>query len=179
MKNVLSLLLTCFISLVATSSYAATVNGSLTVGGVYVFDDTDTSNTTIALTTVWSSGPEGNVVGTIDGSPVGTGGVTANLDSFSAVNGFFVVEGWTLDLSSLLVNGPATGATFLNLSGAGVLTGHGFEATEAIWTFSAENATSYSMKVTAEGIPAVPVPAAIWLFGSGLLGLVGVARRKA
>jgi len=28
------------------------------------------------------------------------------------------------------------------------------------------------------GVPAVPVPAAMWLFGSGLLGLVGVARRK-
>ena len=27
-------------------------------------------------------------------------------------------------------------------------------------------------------ISAVPVPAAVWLFGSGLLGLVGVARRK-
>jgi hypothetical protein len=27
--------------------------------------------------------------------------------------------------------------------------------------------------------PTVPVPAAVWLFGSGLLGLVGVARRKA
>ena len=26
--------------------------------------------------------------------------------------------------------------------------------------------------------PAVPVPAAVWLFGSGLLGLVGMARRK-
>jgi hypothetical protein len=26
--------------------------------------------------------------------------------------------------------------------------------------------------------PSVPVPAAVWLFGSGLLGLVGVARRK-
>jgi hypothetical protein len=25
----------------------------------------------------------------------------------------------------------------------------------------------------------VPLPAAVWLFGSGLLGLVGVARRKA
>jgi hypothetical protein len=25
----------------------------------------------------------------------------------------------------------------------------------------------------------VPMPAAIWLFGSGLLGLIGVARRKA
>lgn len=32
---------------------------------------------------------------------------------------------------------------------------------------------------TAPGAPAVPVPAAVWLFGSGLLGLVGVARRKA
>jgi hypothetical protein len=28
------------------------------------------------------------------------------------------------------------------------------------------------------GVTAVPVPAAVWLFGSGLLGLIGVARRK-
>lgn len=28
-------------------------------------------------------------------------------------------------------------------------------------------------------IPGVPVPAAVWLFGSGLLGLVGIARRRA
>ena len=28
-------------------------------------------------------------------------------------------------------------------------------------------------------VSAVPVPAAVWLFGSGLLGLIGVARRKA
>lgn len=26
--------------------------------------------------------------------------------------------------------------------------------------------------------PAVPIPAAVWLFGSGLLGLVGIARRR-
>lgn len=31
---------------------------------------------------------------------------------------------------------------------------------------------------TTEAPSAVPVPAAVWLFGSGLLGLVGVARRK-
>ena len=28
------------------------------------------------------------------------------------------------------------------------------------------------------GVKVVPIPAAVWLFGSGLLGLVGVARRK-
>jgi hypothetical protein len=27
-------------------------------------------------------------------------------------------------------------------------------------------------------IGAVPIPAAAWLFGSGLLGLIGVARKK-
>jgi hypothetical protein len=28
------------------------------------------------------------------------------------------------------------------------------------------------------GVPDVPIPAAVWLFGSGLLGLIGIARRK-
>jgi hypothetical protein len=32
--------------------------------------------------------------------------------------------------------------------------------------------------ITAGSVPSVPVPAAAWLFGSGLVGLVGVARRK-
>jgi hypothetical protein len=27
-------------------------------------------------------------------------------------------------------------------------------------------------------VSSVPVPAAVWLFGSGLLGLIGIARRK-
>ena len=31
---------------------------------------------------------------------------------------------------------------------------------------------------TVQSLAAVPVPAAVWLFGSGLLGLVGMARRK-
>ena len=37
---------------------------------------------------------------------------------------------------------------------------------------------SWSITGTTDAPPAVPVPAAVWLFGSGLLGLVGVARRK-
>ncbi len=36
--------------------------------------------------------------------------------------------------------------------------------------------TPLSLDITP--VSAVPVPAAVWLFGSGLLGLVGVARRK-
>lgn len=34
------------------------------------------------------------------------------------------------------------------------------------------------MVLMVESVQPVPVPAAVWLFGSGLLGLVGIARRK-
>lgn len=37
--------------------------------------------------------------------------------------------------------------------------------------------TPYAVRMTGT-IQAIPVPAAAWLFGSGLLGLVGIARRK-
>lgn len=33
--------------------------------------------------------------------------------------------------------------------------------------------------LTAIDMPAVPIPAAVWMFGSGLIGLIGLARRKA
>jgi len=36
----------------------------------------------------------------------------------------------------------------------------------------------YAWAVQSGNVSAVPVPAAIWLFGSGLIGLVGVSRRK-
>ncbi len=36
----------------------------------------------------------------------------------------------------------------------------------------------YPWAVQSGDVSAVPVPAAVWLFGSGLIGLIGVARRK-
>ena len=36
----------------------------------------------------------------------------------------------------------------------------------------------YAWAVRSGDVAAVPIPAAAWLFGSGLLGLIGVARRK-
>ena len=38
--------------------------------------------------------------------------------------------------------------------------------------------TKGKYKTTGLAVTSVPVPATAWLFGSGLIGLVGVARRK-
>ena len=45
-------------------------------------------------------------------------------------------------------------------------------------SFSVKSATYDSWAVYSGDVSPVPVPAAVWLFSSGLLGLIGVARRK-
>lgn len=59
-----------------------------------------------------------------------------------------------------------TDATQYNDSGLGFIGGFGFTGGGSTATIS-----SYQPAV-------VPVPAAVWLFGSGLLGLIGVAQRR-
>ena len=47
----------------------------------------------------------------------------------------------------------------------------------AVSTNNLPSGVFYDNLVFAE-VSQVPVPAAVWLFGSGLIGLVGVARRR-
>jgi len=61
-----------------------------------------------------------------------------------------------------------TDANYFDLSGAFIITaGNDF------------GATSFSTRLLNVSAPsAVPLPAAVWLFGSGLIGLLGISRRK-
>ena len=97
---------------------------------------------------------------------------------FGTTAGTGDMAGIRFDIDNLLVTtGYTSGAA---LSGAFTLTSSTFASLGLTpgsyeWTWgSGASADSFTLNVGA-----VPVPAAVWLFGSGLLGLVGIARRKA
>ena len=48
----------------------------------------------------------------------------------------------------------------------------------AAWWYQDDSAATGEINVLVEPPSAVPIPAAAWLFGSAILGLLGVARRK-
>ncbi len=106
-------------------------------------------------------------------------------NSYAAPSGSitgFIGGGWGYTLGS----GAAWGAGFNNsltgLSGGMKMSFAAIDlGTDAVsmntfagtWSVNAANGTLNYTTVSA-----VPVPAAVWLFGSGLLGLVGISRRK-
>ncbi len=95
----------------------------------------------------------------------------------SAIFGVMTKTG-TLADSDFLIN---TGVTYLNpgqrgLEGGDDVTITGLNTIEVDWR--AGSPGDYIRVLTDFSPAAVPVSAAVWLFGSGLIGLIGIARRK-
>lgn len=70
------------------------------------------------------------------------------------------------------------GITHVGLSLTNILTATSGTGTGE-YAFIQKGAVGGAVGIRVSTIPAVPVPAAFWLFASGLVGLVGLARRRA
>ncbi|GMQ88171.1 MAG: hypothetical protein BMS9Abin08_1398 [Gammaproteobacteria bacterium] len=94
-------------------------------------------------------------------------------DAFSlTINGTTLSVAMTLDTGDKITGGAQLNAIAIDLNDFGVAAD---AAISSIDVGLARGGASFALAGT---LVAVPVPAAVWLFGSGLLGLVGVARRK-
>jgi len=105
--------------------------------------------------------------------PSSWGPLTSPADDITVDSLFFNGTGYT----------PATGVG-ISSDGSGLTAGSITLAGTAIFSF-APLAGKDQVTITSGGtylgdwtVAPVPVPAAVWLFGSGLLGLVGFARKK-
>jgi len=98
---------------------------------------------------------------------IATFGTAGSLNTMGTANlGNIAYGGSNGDLLALLNAGSGVNtATFQFTSPMSL--------TDLFTTNSTTTSTSFSGSITA-----VPVPAAVWLFGSGLLGLTGAARKK-
>jgi hypothetical protein len=129
-----------------------------------------------------------SVVGSFDGSVLTSGTGTVLFDKLNPGNTFKVTAG---DFSFTEMNDIdyTTGGTPSLTLTSGSLPGFDFVADIGVLGFFNSQGGVFNGDDDEFGIIAgtwtrfemtvVPVPAAVWLFGSGLLGLVGIARRKA
>ncbi len=178
MKSVIKVISICFLSIISLNANAISVlpiNGSFGITGALTTTPTAPSDLTavsaIALSTVFGSYTGSNDTSNVTFFSTGSGGAAENLTGSLTGNNFFSIEGWNFQLTSLTVIDQTS--TLLSLKGNGILSGTNYLDTNATWSFSTASLSSYNMS-----IQTVPVPAAVWLFGSGLLGLVGIARRR-
>ena len=143
------------------------VGSSRTRTQMWVFNDAESESFQLNF---WRGGgsPDGDIQfthsdGTIIGhswNPPATGKMRINR-SGSAFTAYYWSGSW-LSLGSMNgFTGDMHFALNANTAGGSVL--------DVRWD---------NVSITADMISSVPVPAALWLFGSGLIGLVGIARRK-
>ena len=103
----------------------------------------------------------------------------------------FINNAGTIDNALGTVNGIAVTALPSTVTGDFIVATIQFQAVGLNTTNSILSLTEFAGNPWASGgsgitplnfvngnVAVVPVPAAVWLFGSGLLGFVGVARRK-
>ncbi len=111
---------------------------------------------------VSSAAPD--TVGTADGImhfTIGSSQIGGKIDfAWGTTTGIRVVNVWNIN---------ADGSLTTAVTGAPGMENGPFPGFNAVFNLTSPGLITPS---------AVPVPAAVWLFGSGLLGLVGVARRK-
>ena len=105
------------------------------------------------------------------------------INTWTFVNDFGTIDNVNGNLSEVKVSEfPGIAGNFIIASIEFMAVGFGTSTlglTESTGNPWASDGSTINPTLVNGSVQVVPVPAAVWLFGSGLLGLIGMARRKA
>jgi len=170
------------LGLASTSANAVLIDGTLELAGGWTPIDIGSSATTIDAATGIDFTGDQSVVVASSGDLTMAYLAPATMTDFQfnplSPNPVTVwsVGGYSFSMDNVTIG--AQDATDLILSGTGTITGGGFDPTQGTWEFSGQTASDITFSWSSSNATVIPIPAAVWLFGSGLIGLIGVARRK-
>jgi len=165
----------------AFATSVTSFSGSITATGAstVVAATDELVDTYVTANTIGSTLGLGFVSGTLvnsTGNDLVLFGVGTVDDSFDLTIGAITQSLIAIDSGFLTPNGLRLNAVAVNLDDFSIGVDGIF--TNILLTFQ-DTSSEFALAGALNPPPAaVPVPAAVWLFGSGLLGLVGVARRK-
>lgn len=193
MKNITKTILAVLAAGLVTSAFstqqaqAARINGTIDFAGSVMFNTANLATATQVSQwrDVFGNVGFSNVAATSgDFSSIALGSQATMATPWifnpsTATPGLWSVGGFTFDLLSATV--VTQTATFLNISGTGIVSGNGFAPTEANWAFTVQNAGStgpwfsFSANLATQAVP--DGGSAVALLGVGL-GLIELIRRK-
>lgn len=123
-----------------------------------------------------------NDISTVNANITAAGGTSSVFGSATASAGVWDATATGATLMNWYSNGPQTAATTVTNELGTLQTLYGVTGDGSTSTIGKLQVYSLGqLELTSNGTleSPVPIPAALWLFGSGLLGLAGVGRRKA